>query len=238
MKSRATPLSNLTYNKTGGKCFKHSWQLMSPRVTGQDGPEAGVDQRFTSSEVVALTGITPRQLQWWDERGIVRPAREGRNRVYSAGDLAEVAVICELRGRGFSLQRVRKVMRFLQREFGKRLLETVTSGSDYHLLTDGERIYLETDTRQIIDILKNARQPMLTVCLSDTVRSVGADVLRPIIGADARVGGEKLRPKAAKSASGERIQSSSNPNVLAFSTRSASGDAGHKVQRKRTVGRR
>ncbi|HEX2597336.1 MAG TPA: MerR family transcriptional regulator, partial [Terriglobales bacterium] len=32
--------------------------------------------RFTSSEVVALTGITARQLQWWDERGIVVPARE------------------------------------------------------------------------------------------------------------------------------------------------------------------
>src|SRR5689334_10106535 len=170
------PSSNLTYNKTGGKCFKHSWQLMSPRVTGQDGPEAGVDQRFTSNEVVALTGITPRQLQWWDERGIVRPAREGRNRVYSAGDLAEVAVICELRGRGFSLQRVRKVMRFLQREFGKRLLETIRNGGDVHLLTDGRRIYVETSAKQVIDVLKNSRQPLLSVCLSDTLRQIRAEL--------------------------------------------------------------
>ncbi len=80
-----------------------------------------MNKRFTSREVVALTGITLRQLQWWDERRIVIPARDGHRRLYSTEDLAEVAVICELRLRGFSLQRVRKVMRFLQREFSKRL---------------------------------------------------------------------------------------------------------------------
>jgi hypothetical protein len=67
-------------------------------------------------------------------------------------------------------------MRFLQREFGKRLAETVSGASEYHLLTDGETLYLETSARQIVDILKNARQPMLTVCLSDTVRQVRAEI--------------------------------------------------------------
>ena len=133
-----------------------------------------MQKRFTSREVVALTGITPRQLQWWDERRIVVPAREGHRRLYSMDDLVEVAVICELRRRGFPLQRVRKVVRFLQREFGKRLAETVSGASDYHLLTDGSSLYLETSARQIVDILKNARQPMLAICLSDTVRQVRA----------------------------------------------------------------
>jgi len=133
-----------------------------------------MQEHFTSREVVALTGITLRQLQWWDERRIVVPAREGRRRLYSTEDLAEVAVICELRRRGCSLQRLRKVMRFLQREFSKRLAETVTGSSDYHLLTDGHTLYLETSTRQIVDILKNSRQPMLAICLSDTVRQVRA----------------------------------------------------------------
>src|SRR6267142_3914711 len=129
---------------------------------------------FTSGEVVVLTGITPRQLQWWDERGIVVPARAGRRRLYSMEDLSEIAVICELRQRGFSLQRMRKVVRFLQREFGKRLAETVSGASEYHLLTDGTHLYLETSAQQIVDILKNARQPMLAICLSDTVRQVRA----------------------------------------------------------------
>jgi hypothetical protein len=71
---------------------------------------------------------------------------------------------------------VRKVVRFLQREFSKRLAETVTGSSDYHLLTDGRTLYLETSARQIVDILKNSRQPMLAICLSDTVRQVRAVV--------------------------------------------------------------
>jgi DNA-binding transcriptional MerR regulator len=129
---------------------------------------------FTSRDVVAMTGITPRQLQWWDERGIVVPAREGHKRLYSFEDLSEVAVICELRRRGFSLQRVRKVVRFLQKEFNRRLAETVSGTSDYHLLTDGKSLYLETSPQQIVDILKNSRQPMLAICLSDTVRRVRA----------------------------------------------------------------
>ena len=136
----------------------------------------GMPRSFTSREVVSLTGITFRQLQWWDERRIVVPAREGHRRLYSEEDLAEIAVICELRRRGFSLQRVRKVMRFLQREFSKRLAETVSGSSDYHLLTDGHTLYLETSARQILDILKNSRQPMLTICLSDAVRRVQAVV--------------------------------------------------------------
>ena len=135
-----------------------------------------MQQQFTSRDVVELTGITPRQLQWWDERGIVVPVREGHRRLYSFEDLSEIAVICELRRKGFSLQRVRKVVRFLQKEFGKRLAQTVSGASDYHLLTDGKSLYLETSPQQIVDILKNSRQPMLAICLSDTVRQVRADI--------------------------------------------------------------
>ena len=65
-----------------------------------------MNDRFTSAQVVKFTGITPRQLQWWDERGIVQPLREGRCRMYSFDDLTEVAVICALRRKGFPLQRV------------------------------------------------------------------------------------------------------------------------------------
>ena len=35
-----------------------------------------MQDRFTSREVIALTGITARQLQWWDERGVVKPERK------------------------------------------------------------------------------------------------------------------------------------------------------------------
>jgi DNA-binding transcriptional MerR regulator len=133
-----------------------------------------MQEQFTSRDVVVLTGITPRRLQWLDERHIVSPVRAGHRRLYSMSDLTEVAVICELRSRGFSLQKVRKVMRLLQREFGKRLAEGVSGDSEHNLLTDGNALYLETSPKHIVDILKNTRQPLLAICLSDKVRQVRA----------------------------------------------------------------
>lgn len=135
-----------------------------------------MQRQFTSNEVVALTGITPRQLQWWDERGIVSPERKGHRRIYYWDELLTVAVICQLRRRGFSLQRVRKVIRFLRQEFGTNLSSTVTAAAEYHLLTDGTHLYLRTSPRAIVDLLKNATQPLLDICLSDEVRRVRAEI--------------------------------------------------------------
>jgi len=135
-----------------------------------------MQDRLTSRDVIALTGVTARQLQWWDERGVIKPAREGHRRLYSMTQLTEVAVICQLRRKGFSLQGVRKVMRFLGREFGKRLAEIVEGNSEIHLLTDGTHIYVETFAKQIVDILKNSNQPIFGVCLSDVARQVRAGI--------------------------------------------------------------
>jgi len=135
-----------------------------------------MQRQFTSNDVIALTGITARQLQWWDERGIVAPGRQGHRRIYSWDQLVTVAVICQLRRRGFSLQRMRKVIGFLRQEFGTSLAAAVSASSEYHLLTDGTHLYLRTSARQVVDLLKNARQPMFDICLSDEVRRVRAEI--------------------------------------------------------------
>jgi len=156
-----------------------------------------MQDRFTSQEVMALTGLTPRQLQWWDERGLVKAERDGHRRLYSLNQLTEVAVICELRRKGFSLQGVRKVMRFLDRELGKELAEIVGQSSEYHLLTDGTHLYLETSPQQIVDILKNSYQPILGVCLSEAVRQVRAGVIAGKANTSVTSPDHRLRAKKA-----------------------------------------
>jgi DNA-binding transcriptional MerR regulator len=135
-----------------------------------------MQRQFTSSDVIALTGTTARQLQWWDERRIVVPARVGHRRIYGWDELLTVAVIHQLRRRGFSLQRMRKVIKFLQQEFGTSLAATVGAAAEYHLLADGTHLYLRTSPRQVVDLIKNARQPMFDICLSDEVRRVRAEI--------------------------------------------------------------
>ncbi len=183
---------------------------------------------FTSREVVATTGISARQLQWWDERGIVVPAREGHKRIYTVDDLAEVAILCELRQRGFSLQKIRRVIQFLQNELGKRLVETVSAAAEYHLLTDGQHIYLQDSARGVVNLLKNARQPMLTVCLSDTV----ARVLYPATRQEVLSG--RLRPGI--SGSRERIGRRKAPSsVQSKGARKRSGSVRHLMERRRNA---
>ncbi len=142
--------------------------MFKARKARSDG-DNGV-RSFSSSDVSRIAQVSLRQLQWWDERKVVSPHHEGHRRVYQAEEVIEITVIAELRRKGFSLQKIRRVLRFLQREMGKRLSEVLQSESDLHLVTDGKSIYLEDQQQRIIDILKNAKQPMFVVCVSDQVR--------------------------------------------------------------------
>src|SRR5438477_5513110 len=125
---------------------------------------------FASSDVSRIAQVSLRQLQWWDERKVVSPRHEGHRRVYGAAEVIEITVIAELRRKGFSLQKVRRVLRFLQKEMGKRLAEVMRADSELHLVTDGKTIFLEDRQERIIDILKNARQAMFVVCVSDQAK--------------------------------------------------------------------
>jgi DNA-binding transcriptional MerR regulator len=131
-------------------------------------------EAYTSTDVARIAGVSLRQLQWWDERNVVSPRQDGHRRVYLPNEVIEVAVIAELRRKGFSLQKIRRVLRFLQKEMGKRLSDALAAESEIHLLTDGKTIYLEEAPDRIIGLLKNARQPMFLVSVTDQVRRLSA----------------------------------------------------------------
>jgi DNA-binding transcriptional MerR regulator len=138
-------------------------------------PASAADQDgYNSSDVARICGVSLRQLQWWDERNVVSPRQDGHKRIYMPEEVVEISVIAELRRKGFSLQKIRRVLRFLQKDMGKRLSDTLRATADIHLLTDGKSIYLEEAPNRIIDLLKNARQPMFLVCVTDQVKRMTA----------------------------------------------------------------
>ena len=141
-------------------------------------PVASGELGFNSSDVSRICGVSLRQLQWWDERNVVSPRQDGHKRVYMTEEVVEISVIAELRRKGFSLQKIRRVLRFLQKDMGKRLSEALASSADVHLLTDGKSIYLEEAPNRIIDLLKNARQPMFLVCVTDQAKRLTATTER------------------------------------------------------------
>ena len=127
---------------------------------------------FTSSQVCQRTGLTPRQLQWWDEQGIVTPARQGHRRLYSPKDLVELSVLGDLRRRGISLQRIRRVLELLERDYGHRLADLAARNSQLHLLTDGGSVFLCDSEHGVVDLLRNARQPLLALCLAPVLQDL------------------------------------------------------------------
>src|SRR5271155_981878 len=169
------------------------FKARKPRTAAASLDKAQIEERtYSSMDVAGVAQVSLRQLQWWDERKVVSPRHEGHRRVYYAAEVVEISVIAELRRKGFSLQKIRRVLRFLQKDMGKRLAEALAASSNVHLLTDGKSIYLEEAPDRIIDLLKNARQPMFLVSVSHQVNRLNAATE----GKPARSEGASTRGKA------------------------------------------
>ncbi|MGA2771039.1 MAG: MerR family transcriptional regulator [Bryobacteraceae bacterium] len=135
-------------------------------------------QAYASAEVARIARVSLRQLQWREERRVVSPGQDNHKRLYQPDQAIEVSVIAELRRKGFSLQTIRRVLRFLEKGLRKRLSEVLALDSEIHLLTDGKSIYLEDAPERIIDLPKDARQPMFLVRVTDQARRLATAAQR------------------------------------------------------------
>lgn len=162
-----------------------------------------MDHEFSSLEVADLTGVSLRQLQWWDEQGVVRPVQKGHRRLYNVYEVVRVSVITGLRKKGMSLQRIRGVLAKLDESRNGYFLELHRRGPDVFLLTNGESVYVETATERIIEILKDSSLPIIALCISDMIRQLGLELgapRKPVRNATSSTG----RRRAARVARPER----------------------------------
>ncbi len=127
---------------------------------------------YSSLDVAKLTGVSLRQLQWWDEQGIVTPMQKGRRRLYSPAEVLLVSLIVGLRRKRLSLQKIRKVLGELKGANGMAHLAVNPGVPDVYLLTDGDRVSLENSPQAIVDVLKEAAMPMISLCISDLIRQL------------------------------------------------------------------
>jgi DNA-binding transcriptional MerR regulator len=131
---------------------------------------------YSSREVAAITGLTARQLQWWDKRRIFTPAipthrteRGGfTERRYTPVELLELMVLADLRRRGFSVARLRRLLTVLRSRFKVRLYEAIEGGGPLTLFIDGDKIYARTESGALFNVLEQPSQPLLM--LGENVR--------------------------------------------------------------------
>jgi DNA-binding transcriptional MerR regulator len=156
-------------------------------------------KNYSSREVAALTGLTARQLQWWDARRLFTASHASHRteaggyteRRYSPVDLLELVALAELRRQGLSVGKLRQLLDTLRDRFGIRLFEAIDGGGALTLLTDGREIYARTRTGEVYNLLRSPGQPLLVV------GDEGA--LRELTG---RMRSKRKKKKKAKAVSG------------------------------------
>jgi DNA-binding transcriptional MerR regulator len=126
---------------------------------------------YSAREVAAITGLSARQLQWWDARRVFMPAVASRKtaaggfteRRYTPVDLIELMVLADLRRQGMSIGRIRTLLDALRDQFGVRLFDAVGGAGPLTLLTDGRDVYARTAHGEFFNLLRDPAQPLLVV---------------------------------------------------------------------------
>jgi DNA-binding transcriptional MerR regulator len=115
---------------------------------------------YSSREVATLTGLTARQLQWWDARRVFAPAVAPQRtaaggfteRRYTPLDVLELQVLADLRRRNFSIPRLRRLLATLREVFGIRLYEAIGEGGAMTLYVSGDQLYGRTADGRLFNI--------------------------------------------------------------------------------------
>jgi DNA-binding transcriptional MerR regulator len=141
---------------------------------------------YSAREVAAMTGLTARQLQWWDARRLfashIAPRRTERGgyteRRYTPLDLLELLVLADLRRQGLSVAQLRTLLETLRDQFGVRLFETIGGGGPLTLMTDGRDVFGRSATGDFFNLLKNPLQPLLMIGADGDLRELSARLTR------------------------------------------------------------
>ena len=138
-------------------------------------------KHYTSREVAGLTGLTARQLQWWDARRLFKPAVAPHRtqaggfteRRYTPLDVLELQVLADLRRRGFSVPRLRRLLSTLREVFGIRLVEAIGEGGPMTLFIAGDQLYARTQDGRLFN-MDHPMQPLLMVGEEPQIRPLTA----------------------------------------------------------------
>lgn len=97
---------------------------------------------YTTTQVVKLIEITPRQIYYWDKTNLVRPSLAGSGKgsvkYYSFINLVECRTIKSMLDQGVSVQAVRKTLVFLREHYP----ELKNHLSEFKLITNGRDIFV------------------------------------------------------------------------------------------------
>ncbi|MFZ5768773.1 MAG: MerR family transcriptional regulator [Bacillota bacterium] len=111
---------------------------------------------FTTSDVMKYTGLSRRQLTYWDKIGAFKPSqRESRGRgsprVYSYLDVVQLRVLRKLLEAGMSRRNIRRCLAYLREKVSRTAL---ASG---RFIVVGKRPLMVSDPEKAIDLARGGQ---------------------------------------------------------------------------------
>lgn len=126
------------------------------------GPVVTSERTYSISELAHEFDITARAIRFYEDKGLIAPAREGQRRIFSARDRVRLMLILRGKRLGFSLREIQEILDLYDTDTGKtkqlaHLLAKIQERRD-SLLRQREDIDL---TLQEIDRLEDQFRELL-----------------------------------------------------------------------------
>ena len=94
---------------------RHLWQVAGHAVSSTglgigSASFSGDNRRYTIGDMAREFGVSLRTLRFYEDKGLMRPRREGSSRVYDGRDRVRLQVILKGKQLGFTLSEVRDLI--------------------------------------------------------------------------------------------------------------------------------
>lgn len=134
---------------------------------------------LNTKTVCELTGLTQRQVDYWDKIHFIKPSiREatgyGSMRLYSFMDLVQFKVAKALKDQGISLQKIRRSLAYLKKNFP----DVKKPLAEMKLITDGHAIFALTKNKKVIMDTLSKGQLVLSIALGDIIEELKGEVAK------------------------------------------------------------
>lgn len=125
-------------------------------MTQPSGAQAGREKLFSISELCREFDVTPRTLRFYEQKGLLSPARRGWTRIFNYRDRARLQLILRGKRVGFSLDEIKEIL-------------------DLYNLRDGQLTQLKVASVKMRDRLEALKQQRAEIeeTIADLERTCG-----------------------------------------------------------------
>ena len=125
-------------------------------------PAGPADQVFGIQQVASVLGVSQRTLRFYEDKGLIAPARIGATRVYSRREIGRMQVILRGKKLGFSLREIQHFLDLYDADRSKRkqMAALAASVADHLAALERQREAIDLTRAELLDIQRQIAEWM------------------------------------------------------------------------------